>query len=446
MAGDYEFKLPDVGEGVHEGEIVNWLVSEGDEVEADEDIVEVMTDKATVQISAPVAGTIKEIRFQEGEVVDVGDVFVVIAPAGGSQEPGGASEPSEKAEPEASAEAGTNGDAAEADEEKTLFDLPSGATGPEGERRPRSRRKASASTRTSGQVLALPKVRHEAKEKDIDLATVEPTGNHGEITMADLEQAIAGGGMGFAPQQFDFSIPEVSREHASSVEPLKGMRKRIWENMTRAKTLQPHFTYVCEVRADKLVEVRGEMKKLGEERGVNVTFLPLIVKALVRALQRHPRCNALVDENTRELVVQEPINLGIAAATERGLIVPVVHDADKKTILEVAEEINELGQKASEFKLSMDELTGGTFTITSLGKVGGLLATPILNHPQVAIMGIHAIRDVPVVEDGEVVAGKVMNLSFTFDHRLVDGYDGALFANDVKKFLEEPNLLLLESR
>ncbi len=433
MANDYEFKLPDVGEGVHEGEIVNWLVSEGDTVQEDEDIVEVMTDKATVQISSPLAGTIKDIRFAEGDVVDVGEIFVVIAPEGQAPSPEEADE--EKAPEEE--------EPAEEKEDKTLFELPDAHSGPAGERRPERRQRAA--TQSAGQALAMPKVRQKAKQEGIDLGRVQATGSHGHVTMEDLEQALQGE-QGFQGPAFDFDIPTVDKDGAREVEQLKGLRKRIWESMTRAKTLQPHFTYVEQVRADKLVEVRNELKQLGEEQDVNVTFLPLITKAVVRALRNHPRCNALVDEETKELVVKEPINMGIAAATDRGLTVPVVHNAHEKSILEIAEDINELGEKAQEHKLGMEELTGGTFTITSLGRVGGLMATPILNHPQVAIMGVHAIRDVPVVEDGEIVPGKVMNISFSFDHRLVDGYDGALFAQDVKRFLEDPNLLLLESR
>jgi pyruvate dehydrogenase E2 component (dihydrolipoamide acetyltransferase) len=216
--------------------------------------------------------------------------------------------------------------------------------------------------------------------------------------------------------------------------------------MTRAKTLQPHFTYVEELRADELVETRRELKQLGQERDVNVTYLPLFCKALVRALRAHPRCNALIDEESNELVHQQPINIGIAVATDRGLVVPVVKHVDEKSILEIASEIETLAEKAHENRLSMNDITGGTFTITSLGRVGGMLATPILFHPQVAIMGVHAIRDEPVVEDGEIVPGKKMNLSFTFDHRVIDGYNGAQFAQDVKKYLADPNLLLLEGR
>jgi pyruvate dehydrogenase E2 component (dihydrolipoamide acetyltransferase) len=294
----------------------------------------------------------------------------------------------------------------------------------------------------------MPAVRHKAQEAGVDLARVPATGAHGHVTIEDLEafleQPQPGGAAPF-PGAIQFDLPTVDRTDAQ-IEPIKGLRKRIAENMTRAKTLQAHFTYVLEVRADKLVQVREEAKALAEEEGVKLTYLPFIAKAVVRALQRHPRCNALVDEEAQELVIKEPINLGIAAQTDKGLVVPVVHDADEKTLLEIAQDVTELAGKAQDQKLSLDDIQGGTFTITSLGRIGGLHATPVLAHPQVAIMGVHAIRDVPVVEDGEVVPGKVMNLSFTFDHRVIDGYDGALFANEVKRFLEDPNLLLLASR
>jgi pyruvate dehydrogenase E2 component (dihydrolipoamide acetyltransferase) len=442
MTEDFRFELPDVGEGVHEGEIVNWLVDEGDTVEEDQDIVEVMTDKATVQISAPVAGTIKDLVYEEGTVVDVGDVFVVIGPEGEVDVDEETEEPTaeagtDTAEPEAAADEDEG-------EDKTLFELPDGPGGSDRERRPARRERSTPST--SGEVLAMPRVRHAAKERGVDLASVQPTGSQGHVTMQDLEAYLEGEAGGFQLEQFDFDLPEVDRSEAREVEKLKGLRKRIAENMTRAKTLQPHFTYVEELRADELVATRNELKQLGEERGVNVTYLPLFCKALVRALREHPRCNALVDEENQELVLQQPINIGIAVATDRGLVVPVVKNVDEKSILEIASEIETLAEKAHENRLSMDDITGGTFTITSLGRVGGMLATPILFHPQVAIMGVHAIRDEPVVEDGEIVPGKKMNLSFTFDHRIVDGYDGALFAQDVKKYLEDPNLLLLEGR
>ncbi|PSG96525.1 dienelactone hydrolase [Thermoplasmatales archaeon SW_10_69_26] len=444
MTEDFHFELPDVGEGVHEGEIVNWLVSEGDQVDEDQDIVEVMTDKATVQISAPVAGTIKELRYDEGTVVDVGDVFVVIGPEGAveTDEEETADTGGEDGAPEA--EAGETEAEEDEDEDKTLFELPEGPGGSEDERRPARQRESTPSR--SGEVLAMPRVRHAAKDRGVDLASVQATGSQGHVTLQDLEAYLEGEAGGFELEHFDFDLPSVDRDQAREVEPLKGLRKRIAENMTRAKTLQPHFTYVDELRADELVSTRNELKQLGEKRDVNVTYLPLLVKAVVRALREHPRCNALIDEEDQQLVIKQPINVGIAVATDRGLVVPVVKNADEKTLLEIASEIETLAQKAHENRLSMDDLTGGTFTITSLGAVGGMLATPILFHPQVAIMGVHAIRDEPVVEDGEVVPGKKMNLSFTFDHRIVDGYDGALFAQDVKKYLEDPNLLLLEGR
>jgi pyruvate dehydrogenase E2 component (dihydrolipoamide acetyltransferase) len=445
MTEDFEFELPDVGEGVHEGEIVNWLVDEGDVVDEDQDIVEVMTDKATVQISSPVAGTIKDLVYDEGTVVDVGDVFVIIGPEGEVDTDESEDATEEPAEPETGGSHGSRDD-----EEKTLFELPDKAEGSGKQQRPAARKKAKTASST-GQVLAMPRVRRAAREQDVDLARVEPTGSKGHVTMEDLETFLESGPQpapqqGFTLEQLDIDLPEVDRESAREVEPLKGMRKRIAENMTRAKTLQPHFTYVEEVRADELVETRSELRDLGEKRDVKVTYLPLIAKALVRALRDYPRANAHIDEENQELVHQQPINLGIAVATDRGLIVPVLKNADEKSILEIAAEIQELSRKAHENKLSMDDLTGGTFTITSLGPVGGMMATPIINHPEVAIMGVHAIKDKPVVEDGEVVPGKQMNISFSFDHRVIDGYDGALFAQEVKKYLEDPNLLLLESR
>jgi pyruvate dehydrogenase E2 component (dihydrolipoamide acetyltransferase) len=227
--------------------------------------------------------------------------------------------------------------------------------------------------------------------------------------------------------------------------PLRGLRRTIGKAMERSKFTATHFTYVAEVDCDKLVALRDAARKVAEQRGVKLTYLPFIAKAAVAALKRHPDVNVAFDETTSEIVRKKYWHIGIATATEAGLIVPVVKDADRKGILDIAKEIDDLSARTKAGKAKLEELTGSTFTITSLGKLGGVMATPILNYPEVAIMGVHEMKQVPVVKDGQLAIGWRMNLSFSFDHRIVDGYNGALFANTLLSYLEDPQLLLLET-
>ncbi|HJQ93715.1 MAG TPA: dihydrolipoamide acetyltransferase family protein, partial [Candidatus Thermoplasmatota archaeon] len=227
--------------------------------------------------------------------------------------------------------------------------------------------------------------------------------------------------------------------------PLRGLRRTISKAMERSKFTATHFTYVAEVDCDKLVQLREAAKRVADEKGVKLSYLPFIAKAAVAALKKHPDVNVAFDETTSEIVKKRYYHIGIATATDAGLIVPVVKDADRKGILDIAREVADLSERTKAGKAKIDELTGSTFTITSLGKLGGLLATPILNYPEVAIMGVHEMKQVPVVKDGQVAIGWRMNLSFSFDHRIVDGYNGAMFANTLLSYLEDPQLLLLET-
>lgn len=449
----FEFKLPDVGEGIHEGEIVKWHVNAGDAVKEDELIVEVMTDKATVEITSPRTGTIGELRAKEGDVVNVGDVIVTIDESGGAK----------KTESDAKSEA-KPAKAKEEKEEKTLFDLPSDLGGGSpfkkksgsGATAPPSKPAPVATTvkveHPAGRPIAAPAVRRRAREAGVDLWNVSGSGPAGRITRNDFEQfmqrgpqvsagATNGGGTGVT--QFD----PISIKDAGDVErvKLKGLRKKIFENMHRSKSTAAHFTYVEEVDVTELVKLRESAKSIAEGRGVKLSYLPFIVKATVAALKAHPMVNASYDESTGEIVLKKYYHVGVAADTPDGLMVPVVKDADKKSIFEIAKQLGELAEKARNRKASMDELTGSTFTITSLGKLGGVLATPIINFPEVAIMGVHGIKDKPVIRDGQIVPGKLMNLSFSFDHRIVDGAYGAEFAATLIRFLEDPKLLLLET-
>lgn len=446
----FEFKLPDVGEGIHEGEIVKWHVKPGDAVREDQLIVEVMTDKATVEITSPRAGKIAQLLAKEGQVAKVGDIIVTIDESGGG-----------KAAPPAAAKAEAH--AAPVKEEKTLFELPKelGGVNPFKKQgghasapQPVAPARASPSangpvTHPAGRPLAAPAVRRRAREMGIDLANVHGSGPVGRITSQDLESASRGAPQMavHAPATPAPAMGPVAITAHGPVEtiPMKGLRKRIAENMTRSKHTAAHYTYVEEVDATELVALRDSAQDIAKARGVKLTFLPFVFKAAVAALKAFPIVNSSYDETKQELVFKKYYNLGFAAATDEGLIVPVIKNVDKKSIFEIAKEIEALAEKVRAKKASPDDLSGSTFTVTSLGKFGGLLATPIINYPEVAIMGVHAIKDRPVIRKGEIVPGKVMNLSFSFDHRIVDGAVGAQFAATLIRFLEDPKLLLLET-
>ena len=460
----FEFKLPDVGEGIHEGEIVKWHVRAGDAVKEDQLIVEVMTDKATVEITSPKAGRIGELRAKEGQVAKVGDVIVTIEEGAGGGKPAASAPTPAKAEHAPSK--------AEAKEEKTLFELPKelGGVNPfkrkssDGSPAPappvaaaRPQAPAARVEHPAGRPLAAPAVRRRAREAGIDLAQVAGSGPVGRITAQDLAQFTQQASEG--PRPAPAHAPPVATAAPSPLRgaaqqtqlgpveaiPVKGLRKRIADNMTRSKHTAAHYTYVEEVDATELVNLRDSAQDLAQQRGVKLTFLPFVFKAAVAALKAYPLVNATYDEQKQEILLKKYYNLGFAAATEEGLIVPVVRNADKKSIFEIAHEIEVLAEKVRNKKASPEDLSGSTFTVTSLGKLGGVLATPIINYPEVAIMGVHAIKDRGVVRGDKVVPGKVMNLSFSFDHRIVDGAVGAQFAATLIRFLEDPKLLLLET-
>lgn len=448
----FEFKMPDIGEGLQEGEIVKWLVSEGDEVTEDQPIVEVMTDKATVELPAPRTGRIAKILHGEGTVVPVGDVFVHIDEGDGGDT--GATE-QKAAEPAKPAEEKPEEAPAE-EEEKMLFEASSPSAGGAVSRRRAKEQVAQAPTgngQRTGKVLAAPAVRKLARENDIDLADVPASGPHGRVTRADVEQFLETGGQQVVQVKPDaapqapkaMAVPRGEREERV---PMRGLRRVISDAMARSKRTAAHFTYVDEVDVTRLLELRNKANELGGDR-MKMQYLPFIMKAAVAALKQFPLVNSSYDETTQEIVYKYHYDIGVAVATDAGLIVPVVRDADAKDMFTIQEEIVDLSERTRQGKAKPDELKGSTFTITSLGKTGGMLATPVLNHPEVAIMGVHAIKDKPVIrfEGGEakVVPGKVMNLSFTFDHRIVDGAVGAEFAQRIIRYLENPELLLLES-
>jgi pyruvate dehydrogenase E2 component (dihydrolipoamide acetyltransferase) len=439
----FEFKLPDIGEGVAEGEIVSWLVQAGDDVAENQEMVEVMTDKATVTIGAPQAGKVSELRFKVGDTVPVGQVLIVLEVGGGeAQAPAVPAAPAPAAAapaaPAPAAPAKSEGPVASAvgDIRETLPGMsPTAARGTD---------------YYADKPLAAPATRKLARELGVDLRRVEPSGSAGRVTREDVERSVNGtpsAGSAAAPAVEPPAAKPASapaRQAADERQPIRGLRKRIFENMARSKHTAAHFHYIDEVDVAAIVGLKDRARPYAEKAGVKLTFLPFIVKAVVAALKRHPRLNSNIDEGAMELVLRKTYDIGIATSTDAGLMVPVVRGCDRLSILEIASEIDRVARAARDGKSQKEDLGGSSFTITSLGKLGGLFAPPIINYPEVAILGIHAIKKRPVVRGDQIVIGEIMNLSFSFDHRIIDGDVGANFAQEIISYLQEPDRLVVE--
>ena len=426
-----DFKLPDIGEGIHEGEVVAWLVAEGDVVKEDQPILQVMTDKATVEIPSPAAGRIAKIHAAAGKVALVGSVLVTIET--------GAGEGAKAAAP-AQARPVAAGPAAPA---KPAEGTPATGPGPLTREVVRAAVEAQSAQirKVNGKVLAAPATRHMARELGIPIDSVPGSGPNGRVTKDDLKHF--GARSPEAPTQKIEPTPVPAAAGDERI-PLRGLRKKIAEKMHKSKSTAAHYTYVEEVDVTDLVSFRSSAKAAAEKRGVRLTYLPFIVKALVTALKEFPFVNASLDDAAGEVILRKSYHIGIATATDDGLLVPVVKNADRKTILQVAREIDDLANRARSKRLSLDELTGSTFTITSMGALGGLFATPVINHPEVAIMGVHKIAKRPWVVNGQIVIRDIMLLSLSLDHRVVDGAVGAQFMSRVVEILQQPAMLLLD--
>ena len=554
-----EFKLPDVGEGVAEGELVAWHVEPGDSVVEDQVVAEVETDKALVEVPSPYDGTVAELRAEEGQMVPVGDVIITFdvpdeAGAEGEGEPEAEAESASESEPETTTEPS---DAPAATEPAAS---PDSAAGAESE--------GDADHEPDARVFAPPSVRRLAREEGVDLASVDGSGPGGRITEGDVRAAAEGesGGDADASERDDepgavsfdgpsattggdaaagaeadevasgtptqaaeaagrdrtlaapatrklaadegvdiddvpaterrdgeaFVTPDAVRAYAeaqraaqeadaaavsagdgetsggeaatrepvagppATVEtrpvtdgesdervPYRGIRRTIGEQMQRSKFTAPHVTHHDTAVVDDLVALRSELKPHAEARGVSLTYTPLVMTAVVKALREHPKLNAVFDEESEEIVRKREYHVGVAVATDAGLMVPVVRDVDRKGAVEIASELGGLVERARDRSIAREEMQGSTFTITNFGAIGGEYATPIINYPEVAILGLGAIEQRPVVEDGEVVARHTLPLSLSIDHRVVDGADAGRFANTLIEYLENPRLLLL---
>jgi len=415
-----EFKLPDIGEGIAEGEIVKWLVAEGADVEEHQPIVEVMTDKATVEVPAPAAGKVTQLSVGEGETVPVGSVIFHLATGAGA-----ADSAAPAAEPAAAAPAAAS--------------APAAAAAP-----------AASNGHASGKVLAVPSARRVARELGIDLTQVSGSGRNGVIRRQDVEAfsreapaapaSTSSSAASFTPAP----LPATGEEQRR---PFRGVRRKISEAMVRSATTAVHFTVVEEFDATELVRLRGEAKAVGAESDIKVTYMPFIMKAVALGLAKFPVLNGRLDEETQEIVNPAYVNLGIAADTPQGLIVPVIQNVQAKGMLQMAAELQDVAQRTREGKIKPEELRGSTFTITNAGNIGGILATPIINFPDIAILGVHRLVKRPgVVETPEgdrIEVRQYMNLSLSVDHRLADGADGARLLAYMRKLLENPGLLAL---
>jgi pyruvate dehydrogenase E2 component (dihydrolipoamide acetyltransferase) len=422
-------ELPEIGEGVNEGELVSWLVQPGDKIEVDQPIVELMTDKATVEVPSTVTGTVKELKFSEGDTIEVGQTIITVE--------------------EGAAEVTAAAPAVEA--------TPTTPT-------PQPTTPAPASAVASGggmtqtvtpppaavNVLATPSTRRLARESNVDINNIEGTGLAGRVTRDDVMAAsgtgaVAAGAPTTAPTQAPvWTPPQNFTTGGEERVPLKGIRKKIAENMQMAKRVVPHFTLMDEANVTQLIALRKELKPQAEKMGVKITYMPFVMKALMATVREFPKFNGMIDDAAQEIVYKKYFNVGFAADTPNGLLVPVIKNADQKTIYQLSQEIVDLATRAREGKLALDEMRGATFTITNIGSVGGTYATPIINHPEVAIFGMYKIQERPIIKDGELDVASFMNFTVTCDHRLIDGAEAARFLSAFIARMESPGRLMLD--
>lgn len=502
----YEFKFPDVGEGITEGKLIKWTVNVGDDVKEDQIVAEVETDKAVVEIPTPHSGKVSDLKYNSGDMLEVGQVIMVLDGESSAPTPEPASEevqeeePHSKTEPTIVPKPPVNREPTE--HEKTLPDekpIEPKETHPEG-------------------VLAMPGVRHVARERGIDLSTIQGTGKHGQVTFEDLEgkqgttplpqpvqetpvsqpaveQSPTPPGSSVAVARLDIiatpSVRQLARELGVDINnvkgsgelgrifpedvraaakrttptepapevqsstpaptqvtgdriPLSGIRGVIAKRMLESQQKTAAVTHTDEANLTKLVKVRAEQKQVLERMGVKLTYLPFFIKAFIGASSEYPILNSIFDEAANEVVLSKDFHIGLAVDTPKGLLVPVIKDAQDKSIVDLAREIIDLAGKGRDGKLSPDEMNGSTFTISSVGSLGGQVFTPIINYPNIAILGIGKIVKKPIVEDGEIVIADTVTFSLTFDHRILDGADAARFLKKYIELIENPELLFME--
>ena len=415
----FEFKFPDIGEGLTEGEIVRWLVKEGDEIKEGQPLVEVETDKALAEIPSPRTGVILKILAKEKEIVKVGQVIIIFGEKGETL-----------AVPFPRPSVGVVGELEEAPEEAPAVEV---------------RAEAVKLAFVSEHAMATPAVRALAKELGIDINKVKGTGPEGRVLEKDVRQVAEGKEKPVEEVKKPVRVKKYDLYGYVEHIPLRGVRRSIAKAMVKSKYTAPHVTTMDEADVTELWKIREKEKKAAEKKGVKLTILPFIVKAVIAGLTEHPYLNATLDDENEEIILKKYFNIGVATDTPEGLMVPVVKNAKEKSILHLAEELTQLAEKARNRTIDLADLKGGTFTITNYGALGGIYGTPIINHPEVAILGVGKIKDTPVVRDGKIEIRKILHLALSFDHRVVDGGEAARFLNTVIARLEDPDLILLET-
>lgn len=449
-----ELEMPELAESVIEGEIVKWLVKEGEHVKLDQPLVEVMTDKVTVEIPSPIEGILLKQVAPEGAVVPIGKPIAIFGKEGESI---ASPAPAEKAPASAPAapEVVVGGEVKPKIEAQAALDKVTPARVGNGQTGAPAKGPAeTAAIGPFGRPLATPAVRKFAREVGVDLNQVRGSGEGGRIQREDVQRVASSGGAaaGQPPQPRPQPAPAgaVASAGASATGetervPLRGLRRVIADHMIHSKHTAAHTLHVDEADVTELVAMRNRAKQIAAERGVKLTFLPFFVKAACAALIKHPYMNASLDDEKHEIVLKKDYNIGIAVNTDGGLVVPVIHHADRKSIFDLARAITELAEKARAGKLAHDDIAGGTFTITNVGSVGGLFTFPVINWPEVGILGTHSIQQRPVVRNGQIVIRDMTYLSISFDHRVVDGAIAAQFVKDVAELLAAPDVFLMES-
>jgi len=434
----FEYRFPELGEGLHEGEIVKMHIAPGQTVTDEDIIMEVQNDKAIVEVPCPVNGKVLEVLAKDGQVMHIGEIVAVIEAEGDVPEQAPAADSQPAVDNSASGGADTKGETAQQPAAEAAATPSAPAAKPE----------------SNALVLATPSVRKLAREKGIAIAEVAGSGKNGRITREDVLAYASGGAPKAAASEAAVEAPAAAAapKAAATVSgpgveervPFKGIRKAIANAMVKSVYTAPHVTLMDEVDVSALVALRAKAKPVAEKKGVKLTYLPFIVKALVAACREFPALNAMIDEAANEIVYKKYYNIGIATDTDNGLLVPVVFDADRKNIWSIANEIRDLATRGRDGKLGAGELKGSTISITNIGSAGGMFFTPVINFPEVAILGTGRISEKAVVKNGEIVAAPVMALSLSFDHRIIDGATAQNFLNYIKQLLNDPELLVME--
>lgn len=438
----FEFQFPDIGEGIHEGVITKWLVDVGDMIKEGESIAEVETDKVTTEIPSPKTGKIIELRANNGDTIHVGDVFVVIDTEGNAEDVSSVEKKdtlSEKKEIVEEENAGVVGEVIASSE----------VIAPSHENKENNEDK-----REVKKALATPVARKLAKDLGVDINQVVGSGPNGRVMKEDIIKASEK----LQVEKQDIAIDEPvktapkAKEEKLLIEdekieriPLTKIRKTIAEKMTQSRFTIPHTTAMDELDVTELYELRKRYKDSLREEEINLTFMPFIIKATIAVLKKMPEFNSTLDEENDELILKKFYHIGIATDTERGLMVPVIRDADRLSIIELAKIVDEISSKAKNNQIELKDLKGSSFTITNYGSIGGYYGIPIINYPESAILGVGRIVQKPIIKNDEIVKAWVLPLSLSYDHRIIDGASGARFLNMMKEILENPEMLLLKA-